>query len=83
MCSIILSIANEVEAEWGQGNAKLIPSPIECFPGGDRFQTRGYPIATIRSSVMNPRDRKRQDTLPFSIRGTVIGVTVHIPVIKV
>ena len=35
----------------------------------------GYPTATIRSPVTGPGDRKRQDTLLFSIRGSVIGVT--------
>ena len=40
--SALTSIANEVEAERGLENAKLIPSPIaNVFWEGDRFWTRG------------------------------------------
>ena len=66
-----------MDAERGLGNAKLISSPIaNVFWEGDRFQTRGISYRNDQVAETNPGDRKRQDTLPFSIQGTVIGGSV-------
>ena len=57
--STLTSIANEVEAERGLGNAKLIPSPIaNVFWEGDRFWTRGISYRNDQVAGNEPQGSK-------------------------